>query len=110
MKASTRLLVMIVLLLLAQACAPAPQPNQVSTAVAGTLTALPMPTSVSPKSSDSVPPKKKATEAPAASESIAAITLQPGEKAPYPDAPLCPDTGEAHDDSLFHTLWDAKRG
>ena len=30
--------------------------------------------------------------------------------APYPDAPLCPDTGEAHDNSLFHTLWDDKRG
>jgi hypothetical protein len=30
--------------------------------------------------------------------------------APYPDAPLCPDTGEAHDNSLFHTLWDEVRG
>jgi hypothetical protein len=30
--------------------------------------------------------------------------------APFPDAPLCPDTGEAHDHSLFHTLWDDKRG
>jgi hypothetical protein len=29
---------------------------------------------------------------------------------PYPDAPLCPDTGEAHDPSLFHTLWDEQRG
>jgi hypothetical protein len=29
---------------------------------------------------------------------------------PYPGAPLCPDTGEAHDKSLFHTLWDATRG
>jgi hypothetical protein len=30
--------------------------------------------------------------------------------APYPDAPLCADTGEAHDNSLFHTLWDGVRG
>jgi hypothetical protein len=29
--------------------------------------------------------------------------------APYPDAPLCPDSGEAHDHSLFHTLWDSTR-
>lgn len=29
---------------------------------------------------------------------------------PYPNAPLCSDTGEAHDHSLFHTLWDEKRG
>ena len=30
--------------------------------------------------------------------------------APYPDAPLCADSGEAHDNSLFHTLWDSTRG
>jgi hypothetical protein len=30
--------------------------------------------------------------------------------APYPDAPLCTDTGEAHDNNLFHTLWDSTRG
>ena len=29
---------------------------------------------------------------------------------PFPAAPLCPDTGEAHDGSLFHTLWDGTRG
>jgi hypothetical protein len=29
---------------------------------------------------------------------------------PYPDAPLCPDSGDAHDNSLFHTLWDGDRG
>jgi len=29
--------------------------------------------------------------------------------APYPDAPLCPDSGEAHDHSLFHSLWDSTR-
>lgn len=30
--------------------------------------------------------------------------------APFPDAPVCPDSGEAHDNSMFHTLWDDKRG
>jgi hypothetical protein len=30
--------------------------------------------------------------------------------APFPDAPLCPDSGEAHDNSLFHSLWDSARG
>lgn len=29
---------------------------------------------------------------------------------PYPDAPLCPDSGELHDNNLFHTLWDSTRG
>lgn len=28
----------------------------------------------------------------------------------YPAAPVCPDGGEAHDNSLFHTLWDSSRG
>lgn len=43
-------------------------------------------------------PKQASTQMPA---SIAG--------APFPDAPLCPDSGEAHDNSLFHTLWDEKR-
>jgi hypothetical protein len=29
---------------------------------------------------------------------------------PYPDAPLCPDSGDTHENSLFHTLWDSSRG
>ena len=29
---------------------------------------------------------------------------------PYPDAPLCSDSGEAHNNNLFHTLWDGSRG
>jgi hypothetical protein len=29
---------------------------------------------------------------------------------PYPDAPLCADTGEAHDRSAFHTLWNEAEG
>jgi hypothetical protein len=30
--------------------------------------------------------------------------------APYPSAPLCPDSGMNHDNNLFHTLWDSVRG
>ena len=30
--------------------------------------------------------------------------------APYPDAPICQDSGDAHDNSVFHTLWDNTRG
>jgi hypothetical protein len=37
-------------------------------------------------------------------------STEQGDSAPYPDAPLCPDSGEAHDNSLFHTLWDSTRG
>lgn len=27
---------------------------------------------------------------------------------PYPSAPLCPDSGEAHNNGRFHTLWNGK--
>ena len=37
-------------------------------------------------------------------------TTEPGRIALYPDAPLCAGSGEAHDHSLFHTLWDDERG
>lgn len=42
------------------------------------------------------------------------ITVEPSPTpapiSPYPSAPLCPDSGELHDNSLFHTLWDSSRG
>jgi hypothetical protein len=44
-------------------------------------------------------PNQPSTQAPTSMENL-----------PFADAPLCPDTGEAHDNSLFHTLWDDKRG
>jgi len=49
----------------------------------------------------------KATEA-----VMSAASPTPGSMAvaPYPDAPLCPDSGESHDNSLFHTLWDGAHG
>jgi hypothetical protein len=31
-------------------------------------------------------------------------------RSPYPSAPLCPDSGPAHDNHIFHTLWDGQRG
>lgn len=40
-----------------------------------------------------------------------ASTVTPGSATtPFPSAPLCPDSGEGHDYSLFHTLWDSARG
>jgi hypothetical protein len=38
------------------------------------------------------------------------LVVHPTLSTPYPNAPLCPDTGTAHNDSLFHTLWDSTRG
>jgi hypothetical protein len=40
-------------------------------------------------------------------------TLTPpfqGYIAPYPSAPLCPDTGANHNNNLYHGLWDGVRG
>lgn len=39
----------------------------------------------------------------------ASASLQSGVQ-PYPSAPLCADSGELHDNNLFHTLWDDVRG
>ena len=30
--------------------------------------------------------------------------------APHPNAPLCDDAGDFHDNSMFHSLWDSDRG
>lgn len=50
----------------------------------------------------------------------ATITLTPTETttpsstpiqtSPYPNAPLCPDSGVNHDHDVFHALWDGVRG
>src|SRR5262245_21230541 len=126
MKANTPFLLTAVLLLLAQACTPALDPDQMATAVAGTLTALPSPTSptthtpapiVTPVPTD-IPKHKAALEPTAISEPLpppnqppaSAPTLDPMAIAPYAGAPLCTDSGESHDNSLFHTLWDSERG
>jgi hypothetical protein len=91
MKARSHLFILTIVSVLAQACMAALESQQVATGVAATLTALPSPGSADP--------------APA---STATPDLIAG--APYPEAPLCPDSGEAHDNSLFHTLWDSSRG
>jgi hypothetical protein len=54
---------------------------------------------------EKVSPKK--TKLPPDQQSIQTM---PGGTVPYPDAPLCPDSGEAHDHNLFHALWDNVRG
>jgi hypothetical protein len=70
-----------------------------------------------PAQPSETPSKRKATPVPAGTQTTTisqatplAATTEEGGIAPYPDAPLCPDTGAAHDDSLFHTLWDSVRG
>jgi len=99
---------MVVLFMLAQGCAPGMGPDQVATSVAGTLTALPSPNSPetpTPAPGETItPPNTKLAPTPQ--------SLQTGQEgiAPFPDAPLCPDSGEAHDNNLFHTLWDSTRG
>ena len=87
MKTSTPFLVTVILLVLVPACTPTSEQNQVATGVAGTLTALPLPT--------------LAANHPTAP--TAAFTPELGANAPHPKASLCPDTGEAHDNNLFHT-------
>ena len=84
-----KLAILITMILLVGACTPS-------------LTATP---SMAPSQSPQAPQK---TKSPPNLQSVP--TTQPGALAPFPDAPLCPDSGEAHDNSLFHTLWDGTRG
>jgi hypothetical protein len=53
------------------------------------------------------------TPAPAKTQSTPTLQLSPTTgpegDAPYPGAPLCPDSGGAHDTGQFHTLWDSER-
>lgn len=66
---------------------------------------VPSKTSGKPLVSETVPSNKNET-------SSTPQSFQAGQDgiAPYPDAPLCPDANEAHDNSQFHTLWDSTRG
>jgi len=118
MKTSSCLLLTTALLLLATACKSAMRPDQVAIGVAGTLTALPSPIPLTIQSpAPTVTPKSKAmpempgTAKPSAAPSeLNSLAPQAMGNAPYPSAPLCADTGEVHDNSLFHTLWDSTRG
>jgi hypothetical protein len=84
--------------------------REVEVTVLVTQPAGPEPTStpkgLSTSSKETITPQK--TRLPPIQQALQA-TEQVG-IAPYPDAPLCPDSGEAHDNSLFHTLWDSTRG
>jgi hypothetical protein len=77
----------------------APAPTETSTPSA---TETPAPTespAPAPTSTETLPaPTETATPLPPATPA--------GPVAPYPDAPLC----ESHDNSTFHSLWDASRG
>jgi hypothetical protein len=63
-------------------------------------TAKPEKTEVQPEEDHH--PSPELTEAPP--------VMVAGALAPYPSAPLCLDSGPAHDNDLFHTLWDDERG
>jgi hypothetical protein len=96
----------ITIILLLAACNPAPRvtpsvvPSEPSETPSTVASALPSQTATG-----KLPP-----ETSPASEQNLLPTTQPGRMSPYPDAPLCADSGEAHDNSLFHTLWDDIRG
>ena len=55
------------------------------------------------------------THTPAPGKTETSLTPQPSltggpvGDSPYPGAPLCPDSGGAHDNRRFHTLWDSER-
>ena len=95
------------IILLLAACLASPELTP--TVQSSNSTATVMPSKESSKSTADpnetrVPKKTKL----APSEEAPAQTYPAGQE-PYPDAPLCPDTGAAHDNSLFHTLWDSTR-
>lgn len=87
----------ITIILLLAACSPS------STVTPSMVPAKP---SATPSANETMTPQK--TKLPRTLQSIP--TTGPGGIAPYLDAPLCPDAGEAHDHSLFHTLWDSTQG
>lgn len=90
---SRKLAVSISIVLLLAACMPS---STNTPTVAPTATVA----------SETKTPQK--TKMPPATEQQS-IQVQPEGDAPFPDAPLCPDSGEGHDTSLFHTLWDNTR-
>jgi hypothetical protein len=118
MKVNHLFVIFITLLLLLTACTSAIGPDQIATGVASTLTALPSPTSpeiaLPATTKTSIPtsglePTAISKTSPTQSHPLIQETEPTGIQ-PYPDAPLCPDTGEAHDNNLFHTLWDSVHG
>ncbi len=105
-KGSKKLWISITILLLFAACNPRQgvtpsvvpsKPSETPPAVASALPGLTATGKLLPETSPG-------------SEQKLLPTTEPGRVAPYPDAPLCADSGAAHDNSLFHTLWDDIRG
>lgn len=92
-----RLLRKAILLLLFAACNRAP-------------VATPTKTSVTPVTAGSEKGTMTPRQTQVSSMQPPSQALEEGDIAPYPDAPLCPDSGDAHDHNLFHTLWDNVRG
>src|SRR5688572_21600147 len=94
-----KLFISITIFLLLAACnappsvTPSVVPSAVASALPGPIATGKLPLETSPTREQNLLP-----------------TTQPGRMAPYPDAPLCADSGAAHDNSLFHTLWDDIRG
>src|SRR5215211_7556544 len=86
----------ITIILLLAACTPSQTatPSVVASKPSGT-----------PSAGETTTPKK--TKLPPNLKSVP--ETEAGSNAPYPEAPLCPDSVEAHDNSLFHTLWDSTR-
>src|SRR5215207_4927381 len=92
--------IFITIVLLLAACNPAP-----------TATPSVVPSEPSGKSSDATQASESGTPKKTTPPNVqAAPTIKTDGIAPYPDAPLCLDSGESHDNSLFHTLWDSTRG
>jgi hypothetical protein len=71
------------------------------------------PGSATPLGSGTPTPSISGTPAPAKTQTSttpqATPSLGPIGDEPYPSAPLCPDSGDAHNNSRFHTLWDSER-
>src|SRR5687767_14210576 len=95
-KRSNRLVISITIILLLVACNPSPTM---------TPSVVPSKTSATPSASETLTPKQTKL-----APDQQSLQTWPGGTAPYPDAPLCPDSGESHDNSMFHTLWDDVRG
>src|SRR6266508_4829723 len=90
-KGSKKLGISITIILLLAACnaSPTVTPSVVPSKASATPSAA-------ASTSETTTPKK--TKLPLILQSTP--TTGPGGIAPYPDAPLCPDSGEAHDHSL----------
>lgn len=109
----------------ASATAAAAKPTRASTATPGaSTTPLPPTATLALPSATATDLPASATESASATIEASATpgaTLEPSATAaasategaaiaPYKGAPLCLDTGELHDKSLFHTIWDSARG